>query len=195
MTRRLRWVGSAGAVLLAVAGHLAGARTGPAPASQAEALWGGGAGFRLGLAAYLAGLVLLGWAWWRLGELLRHGTGPGLGWLLRTGALWAAPLLVAPPLGSRDLYAYACQGAVWLDGHDPYAVGAAGGGCPWLAAVPPVWHDTTAPYGPLALVASAGAVALARAVASSAGSADQQLFVALGALRAVAVAEIGRAHV
>ncbi|MGH3682000.1 MAG: polyprenol phosphomannose-dependent alpha 1,6 mannosyltransferase MptB, partial [Natronosporangium sp.] len=149
MIRRLRWVGFAGTVLLAVGGILAGARPGPAPASQAEALWGEGAGFRLGLLAYLVGLVLLGWAWWRLRRAVEGGR-PGLRWVLVTGGLWALPLLVAPPLGSRDVYAYACQGALWLDGHDPYAVGAATGGCPWQEAVPSVWQETTAPYGPLA---------------------------------------------
>ncbi|MPZ29128.1 MAG: DUF2029 domain-containing protein, partial [Micromonosporaceae bacterium] len=204
---RLRWVGLAGTVLLAAGGFLAGARPGPAPATQAEALWGGTGGFRLGLLAYLAGLVLLGWAWWRLGPAASGrsasgargqaaggsgrlgravtGAGPGLRWVLVTGALWALPLLFAPPLGSRDGYAYACQGAVWLDGHDPYAVGAAAGGCPWLATVPSLWHETSAPYGPLALVVSAAAVALARAVTDST---DSQLLVAIGALRAVAVA-------
>jgi alpha-1,6-mannosyltransferase len=179
----LRWSGLAGTALLAAGGFLAGALPGAAPRSQAEALWGTGPGFRVGLAAYLAGLVLLGWAWWRLGQRMRGGERPSLRWVLVTGMLWAGPLLVAPPLGSRDLYAYACQGAVWLDGHDPYAVGAAAGGCPWLAAVPPVWHDSTAPYGPLALVASAAAVALARAVAD--GTAG--LVVAVGALRLAAV--------
>lgn len=184
MTARLRGVGLAGTVLLATGGFLAGARTGPAPTSQAEALWGDGAGFRIGLAGYLVGLLLLGWAWWRIGALLRAGTGPGLRWILVTGAVWAAPLLVAPPLGSRDLYAYACQGAVWLDGHDPYAVGAAAGGCPWLAPVPSLWQDTSAPYGPLALLVSAGAVGLARAATGEPGD---QLLVALGGLRVAAL--------
>jgi hypothetical protein len=175
-----RLAGLAGSVLLAVGGFLAGARPGPAPASQSEALWGDGAGFRLGLLAYVAGLAMLGWAWWRLrDEPLR------LRWVLVTGALWAAPLLVAPPLGSRDVYAYACHGATWLDGHDPYAVGAAGGGCPWLATVPSLWHDTPAPYGPLALLVSAAAVGLARLVASGE---QAQLLVAVGGLRAAAVA-------
>jgi hypothetical protein len=184
MNHRLRWLGLAGTGLLAASGYLAGAGPGPAPASQAEALWGGGPGFRVGLLGYLAGLALLGWAWWRIGRALSTGTGPGLRWLLVTGALWAAPLLLTPPLGSRDLYAYACQGAVWRDGHDPYTVGAAAGGCPWLDAVPPLWQDTTTPYGPLAVLASAAAVGLARALA--AGASDQ-LLVAIGALRAVAV--------
>jgi hypothetical protein len=175
-----RWGGFAGAVLLAAGGYLAGAWPGPAPASQSEALWGDGGWFRVGLLAYVAGLVLLGWAWWRLGPVPDR----PLRWVLATGALWAAPLLVAPPLGSRDVYAYACQGAVWWDGHDPYAVGAAAGGCPWLETVPALWHETTTPYGPLALLVSAGAVGLARALATSA---DAQLLVAIGVLRAVAV--------
>lgn len=171
-------------MLLAAGGFLAGARAGAAPRSRAEALWGTGPEFRIGLLAYLAGLVLLGWAWWRLGDRLRRGARPGLRWLLLTGALWAIPLLVAPPLGSRDVYAYACQAAVWLDGHDPYEVGAAAGGCPWLAAVPPVWQESTAPYGPVALFGSVAAVALARAVTGG----EVGLLVAVGALRAVALA-------
>jgi alpha-1,6-mannosyltransferase len=175
-----RVVGFAGAVLLAIGGFLAGARPGPAPASQAEALWGETGWFRLGLVAYVAGLVLLGWAWWRLKDQPLR-----LRWVLGTGALWALPLLVAPPLGSRDAYAYACHGAVWLDGHDPYAVGAAGGGCPWLVEVPSLWHDAPAPYGPLALLVSAAAVGLARLMADGESA---QLLVALAGLRAAAVA-------
>jgi hypothetical protein len=188
VTGRLRWAGVAGGVLLAIGGYLAGATPGPAPASQAEALWGTGAEFRIGLAAWLAGLALVGWAWWRIGGAVRAGAGLSTRWMLVTGLLWAAPLLLAPPLGSRDLYAYACQGAVWLDGHDPYALGAAGGGCRWLAAVPSLWHDTPAPYGPLALVVSAAAVALARAVT---GDGSVQLLVVIAVLRVAAAVGLG----
>ena len=187
VTGRLRWAGFAGSALLAIGGLLAGAKPGPAPANQAEALWGDGAGFRLGLAAYLIGLALLGWAWWRLrAEPLRPG------WVVATGLLWAAPLLVTAPLGSRDVYAYACHGAVWLAGHDPYAVGAAGGGCPWLVEVPSLWHDAPAPYGPLALLVSAAAVGLARSLATGEPA---QLLLAIGGFRLVAVAGAGLAAV
>jgi len=185
LTGRLRWLGLAGSACLATGAYLAGALPAAAPASRAEALWGTGPAFRIGLAAYLAGLVLLGGAWWRIGVRLRAGADPSLRWVLVTGALWAVPLLVAPPLASRDLYAYACQGAVWLDGHDPYRTGAAAGGCPWLSAVPDLWRETAAPYGPLALIASAAAVALARAVA---GTDPAALLVAVGGLRVVAFA-------
>lgn len=121
--------------------------------------------YRLGLAGWLAGTIALAVAWWRLGTALRRTDRPvGLGWLLATGALWAAPLLLAPPLASRDVYAYACQGVLWLGGHDPYAVGVDAGGCPWLGAVPPLWRDTPTPYGPLALALSGGLVAITRAL-------------------------------
>lgn len=179
---RLRWAGLAGATLLAVSSYLAGAGPGAAPASRTEALWGSDAGFRVGLGLYLLGLVVLAVAWWRLGRLA--GDLP-LRWVLVTGAWWAAPLLVAAPLGSRDIYAYACQGAVWLDGHDPYVTGAAAGDCPWVAAVPEVWQDAASPYGPLALLISAAAVGLARTVAGADGA---QLLVAVAALRAAALA-------
>ncbi|QSB13023.1 polyprenol phosphomannose-dependent alpha 1,6 mannosyltransferase MptB [Natronosporangium hydrolyticum] len=185
MISRLRWLGFAGGVLLAAAAVLAGAGPGPAPATQAEALWGPDWWFRLGLLSYLGGLILVGGAWWRLGRAWRDPErGPSLRWVLVTGALWAAPLLIAPPLGSRDLYAYACQGAGWLAGYDPYAVGAAGSDCPWLASVPPLWQETTTPYGPVALLAAAAAVAVAQALATDSSA---QLWLALAGLRLGAV--------
>lgn len=105
----------------------------------------------------MAGLVVV---WWRLGNAVHRGA-VGIRWLLTTGALWALPLLLAPPLGSRDIYSYACQGAVYADGLDPYAVSALAGGCPWLDSVAPMWKDSTTPYGPVAVALSAFAVWLA----------------------------------
>jgi alpha-1,6-mannosyltransferase len=214
----LRAGGLLGAVLMAAGAFAAGALPGGDPGVTASSTWW------LGLAGWLAGLLILSAAWWRLGTALRHpdrprhpgppgsrspgaarpagspnrpgaagpagsprsaGAALSLRWLLVTGALWAAPLLVAPPAASRDIYSYACQGALWLDGVDPYSVGVAGGGCPWTDAVPVLWHDTTTPYGPLAIALSGAVVAVARAVA---GSTDAQLLVAVGLLRAVALA-------
>ncbi|MBO4205407.1 DUF2029 domain-containing protein [Micromonospora echinofusca] len=140
----MRWGGLAGAVLLAVAAYLGGAL---------PTLSGGPLAGRYGpwpVLAWLAGTALLTGAWWAL----RHGT-PGTRWVLATVALWLLPLLVAPPLGSRDVYSYACQGWLYATGGDPYAVGPAGAGCPWVDAVAPIWRDTPAPYGPV-FVALAG---------------------------------------
>ncbi|MEV4412141.1 polyprenol phosphomannose-dependent alpha 1,6 mannosyltransferase MptB [Catellatospora sp. NPDC049609] len=98
--------------------------------------------------------------------------------LLLIGAAWAAPLLVAPPLGSRDVYAYACQGWLWRAGLDPYAMGVADGGCPWSPAVPELWWHTPTPYGPVGVVLSGAVTWLGG------------LLGALGGLRLLAVAAL-----
>ncbi len=71
-------------------------------------------------------------------------------------AVWAAPLLIAPPLFSRDVYSYLAQGAM-VDAHiDVYAYGPAHLGGPLADEVAPLWRHTGAPYGPVFLgVASA----------------------------------------
>jgi hypothetical protein len=102
-------------------------------------------------------------------------------WLVVTGLLWALPLLLAPPLAGRDPYSYLCQGWLYADGANPYLVTAAAGGCPWLESVAPIWRDTPAPYGPLAIVISA-------AVAKLGSSAPDQIVLTLGGLRLVALA-------
>ncbi len=133
-------------MLLASSAVLAGARPGADPGALLRT--GGFAAvpgwFTIGLACWLAGAVILSVAWWKLPE-------GSLRAVYTTGALWAVPLLLAPPLGSRDVYAYACQGWVWWHGQNPYAVGVAAGGCPWASSVPEIWWHTPTPYGPLAV--------------------------------------------
>lgn len=185
---RLRYAGLAATVLLAAGAFGAGARPAGDPAPRFASAWLAGTttGYRMGLLAWVCGLVLLGVVWWRLAAWLPD---VGARWLLITGALWALPLLLAPPLASRDVYAYACQGALWADGQDPYVTGIAPG-CPWLDAVPPLWHDTPTPYGPLAIGISGGAAAVARAL-PLAGSG--QLLAAVTVLRLLAVAGVALA--
>lgn len=186
---RLRLTGLAGTVLMAAGAYGAGAL--PAGDADAAVLPNGAvtapASYWWGLAGWLVGLAVLAAAWWRLGARLAA-LPPGtlrLRHLLGTGLLWAAPLLFAPPTGSRDVYAYACQGALWLDGVDPYTVGVLPGGCVWSDAVPGLWRQTPTPYGPLAVVTSGGVVALARLVAAST---DSQLLIAVALLRVAALA-------
>ncbi|WP_326552655.1 polyprenol phosphomannose-dependent alpha 1,6 mannosyltransferase MptB [Micromonospora sp. NBC_01813] len=136
----IRWTGLLGAVGLAVAGFLGGALPDPPAAGWAVFTSGRGA---LSVLAWLAGTAALVWAWWSA----RHGV-PSVRWALVTVGLWALPLLVAPPLASRDIYSYACQGWVYGAGGDPYG-GVAGQGCPWIDAVAPLWRDSPAPYGPV----------------------------------------------
>lgn len=146
----VRYLGLVGAVLLAVAGYLGGAL----PDATDERVWRAADG-PLTVLLWLVGTGLLTGAWWAL----RHGT-PSTGWAYRTAGLWSVPLLVAPPLGSRDVYSYACQGWAYGQGVDPYAVGVAVAGCPWADAVSPIWRDTPAPYGPGFVLLAALAVAL-----------------------------------
>jgi alpha-1,6-mannosyltransferase len=97
-----------------------------------------------------AGMVAMAVAWLGLGRRL-----PSRLWLLVIAALWMAPLAVAPPLFSRDLYSYFAQGTILHLGISPYHVAptalAGLGRGHVLAAVSPFWRHTTAPYGPLFL--------------------------------------------
>ncbi|MFC7245824.1 polyprenol phosphomannose-dependent alpha 1,6 mannosyltransferase MptB [Catellatospora aurea] len=165
-------LGCVSGVLLAASAYLAGALPAgdPGPGLRLGGFGAVSGSFLLGLACWLAGLA--GWtvAWWRLGRAGAAGRWPGSSWrLLAVGAAWAAPLLVAPPLGSRDAYAYACQGWLWRAGLDPYAMGVADGGCPWTAAVPELWWHTPTPYGPVAVLLTGLVTALGGLLGALAG--------------------------
>jgi len=120
--------------------------------------------------------------WW---QLLRAVTADQLG--LRTvlclAAIWAAPLLLAPPLLSLDAYAYLAQGEMVARGLDPYTAGPVLlGADPVVDRVDPMWRGSPAPYGPVVLV-------LLRAVAVSTDQlAAGVLLLRLLALLGVAVA-------
>ncbi|MCV7226849.1 polyprenol phosphomannose-dependent alpha 1,6 mannosyltransferase MptB [Mycolicibacterium komossense] len=72
----------------------------------------------------------------------------------RTLMLWALPLLVAPPMYSKDVYSYLAQSQIARLGLDPYRVGPAPGlglDHVFTLSVPSLWRETPAPYGPLFL--------------------------------------------
>jgi alpha-1,6-mannosyltransferase len=121
----------------------------------------------------LLGVGVLAGAWFGVRGHTRAG------WLLRTGALWAVPLLIGAPLFSGDAAAYACQGQLLGHGLSPYEHGVADLPCTWLSRSPPLWRHTPAPYGPLWLALSALAAAAGR------------WWLAVGGLRIVALAGIG----
>ncbi|MEU4402757.1 polyprenol phosphomannose-dependent alpha 1,6 mannosyltransferase MptB [Micromonospora orduensis] len=149
-----RYAGLLGAALLAVAGHLGGALP-DAPLGVTPLSIGRAPDGPATLTCWLAGTALLVGAWWSL-----RGGAPSTRWAYVTAGLWALPLLVTPPLGSRDVYSYACQGWTYAHGVDPYAVGVAAAGCPWSETVAPIWRDTPAPYGPVFMLLAALAVHL-----------------------------------
>jgi alpha-1,6-mannosyltransferase len=99
-------------------------------------------------------MVVLAWLW--LGAL----AAPGRARLISraqldlTMLMWAVPLLVAPPMFSRDVYSYLAQSAMVNRGLDPYRLGPAdalGVDHPLVRGIPTIWRNTPAPYGPLFL--------------------------------------------
>jgi alpha-1,6-mannosyltransferase len=96
------------------------------------------------------GMAVLCGAWLGLGRAL-----PSRRALLAIAVAWMAPLALAPPLFSRDVYSYLAQGLILHLGHSPYHTAPAAlaglGHQHVLDAVSPFWRHTTAPYGPLFL--------------------------------------------
>ena len=152
--RVIRYAGLAASVLLAVAAGLGGARPDGDVASTPAGIARGPYGAVI-LAGWLAGTIVLSWAWWAARDRV-----PSRRWALVTITLWLLPFLVVPPAGSRDVYSYACQGHLFVNGLSPYEYGVGTLPCPWIDAVSPIWRDTAAPYGPLFVLLTAGAVLL-----------------------------------
>jgi hypothetical protein len=112
------------------------------------------AGRQLSTALVYVGMAALVIAWLGLG-FGRGRSLPSVRVLVAIGALWLLPLILAPPLFSRDVYSYLAQGTILHLGLSPYrltpAVLGGLGHSHTLAAVSPFWRHTTAPYGPLFL--------------------------------------------
>ncbi|HEV7707416.1 MAG TPA: polyprenol phosphomannose-dependent alpha 1,6 mannosyltransferase MptB [Asanoa sp.] len=115
--------------------------------------------FNAGVAVAYFGLVLLVVAWWRLGKLVRQRP-PRVEELLSTLIMWAAPLLIAPPVFSRDVYSYLAQGAMVGAGLDVYREGPAALGGPFGLEVPAIWQHTPTPYGPAFLLLATAAATM-----------------------------------
>ncbi|MCT4355580.1 polyprenol phosphomannose-dependent alpha 1,6 mannosyltransferase MptB [Streptomyces sp. Je 1-79] len=178
-----RWLGAFGSLAVAVGGYGAGTL----PVREPWGLWaprGSATAVAGALLAYL-GLTLLVVAWWRYGVLLARGVREARERVLGTLAWWTAPLVLAPPLYSADVYSYIAQGAMVLEGYDVYGAGPSvlgpgDLGADAAASVGGHWTDTPAPYGPVFLV-------LARAVVELTGGAivpavAGMRLIALGAL-------------
>lgn len=111
-------------------------------------------GRMLGLSLVMAGLGLLGASWLALCRHVAHSHDEteSLGLVRFASLAWALPLLVAPPLFSRDGWSYAAQGALVRAGLSPYEHGPGDLTGPVTSAVDPRWLDTPTPYGPLPLI-------------------------------------------
>ena len=73
---------------------------------------------------------------------------------------WLLPLLLAPPLFSRDVYSYFMQGKMQLAGNNPYDSGVSVIPGWFQSGVDPLWGDSPTPYGPVFLLIEKGVAAL-----------------------------------
>ncbi|CAJ1499147.1 polyprenol phosphomannose-dependent alpha 1,6 mannosyltransferase MptB [[Mycobacterium] kokjensenii] len=171
--RRTRLFGATGTVLMAIGALGAGAR----PVVQDPTF-----GVRLlnlpsrlqtvALTMTTTGAVMMALAWLMLGRFaLTSPSKPAGGparrmsrsQLDRTLLLWMLPLLVAPPMYSKDVYSYLAQSQISRLGLDPYRIGPApalGLDHVFTLSVPSLWRETPAPYGPLFLWIGRGISAL-----------------------------------
>ncbi|MFD1859280.1 hypothetical protein EHW97_02205 [Aeromicrobium camelliae] len=110
-----------------------------------------------GLVVVLGGLGLLATAWLSLCRSVADGPGDvaGIRSARAAAAAWSLPLLLAPPLFSRDGWSYAAQATMTYVGASPYQFGPNVLSGPILEAVDPRWMATVTPYGPLPLMAGA----------------------------------------
>jgi alpha-1,6-mannosyltransferase len=158
--RRTRVFGATGTVLMAIGALGAGAR----PVVQDPTF-----GVRLlnlpsriqtvSLTMTTTGAVMMTLAWLMLGRFALGSRRMSRSQLDRTLLLWALPLLVAPPMYSRDVYSYLAQSQIARIGLDPYQVGPASGlglDHVFTLTVPSMWRETPAPYGPLFLWLGSG---------------------------------------
>ena len=100
------------------------------------------------------GAVMMALAWLMLGRFALGPRRMSRSQLDRTLLVWMVPLLIAPPMYSKDVYSYLAQSQIARIGLNPYKVGPAPGlglDHVFTLSVPSLWRETPAPYGPLFL--------------------------------------------
>ncbi|MHB8395530.1 MAG: polyprenol phosphomannose-dependent alpha 1,6 mannosyltransferase MptB [Candidatus Dormibacteria bacterium] len=117
----------------------------------------------LGIMLVYAGVALMIGSWFEMVRTVRRHPGAPLRPMVTILVAWVVPVLVVPPLFSRDVYSYAAQGEMVRQGINPYAHGpSALGPGRFLSLVDPLWRTAPAPYGPAWERLSGGIVQLAR---------------------------------
>ncbi len=157
--------GVVGSVLVLLGGLVVATIPPSATVADVDALQllrGSAVGRMAGLVVVLVGLGMLASAWLHLCRVAARAAGSEQATVLarvRTATLaWSLPLLLAPPLFSRDGWSYAAQGTMAHRGISPYDYG------PWslvgprsipgpiVEGVDPRWMATPTPYGPVPLI-------------------------------------------
>lgn len=109
-------------------------------------------GQALARAFVVVGAALLLQAWLVIGLDALHGLIIKAKTVYWTLAMWIAPLVLAPPLFSRDVYSYFMQGQLQREGHNPYENGVSLVDGWFTSGVDPLWGDAPTPYGPAFLL-------------------------------------------
>lgn len=145
------WYWSTLGALASVGVGLAGSAVGAIPRPSTYRWWVHVSlgGYSAAHVVLYASLLVLGVAWLALGVTARRGD-LSVRRALATFAAWAAPLFVAPPLFSRDIYSYIAQGQLARAGFNPYHVAPnALAHDALFFSLAHVWTATPSPYGPL----------------------------------------------
>ena len=101
------------------------------------------------LALVFGGLILLTRVWLGFLRHLNGHHGFPVKRVVLVVTIWAVPLLLAPPLFSRDVYTYAAQGEMMSHHINPYSYGPEVlGATSFNEMADTVWSGTESPYGP-----------------------------------------------
>jgi hypothetical protein len=101
------------------------------------------------IVAVYGGMILLTRVWLGLLRQLSRNPGVSVRRVVLVVVIWALPLLLAPPLFSRDVYSYAGQGEMVSHHIDPYVYGTGVlGSTPFSTMPDSLWTNTPSPYGP-----------------------------------------------
>ena len=115
-----------------------------------------------GLVVSCGGLIIMLRVWMRLRRFTLAGFG-GPKALIILAVVWALPLVVTPPLASRDVYAYVAYGEMAAAGFDPYEDGPRVlNDATVLAPVDPVYAEAPSVYGPVFMTVSNAIARVAR---------------------------------
>jgi hypothetical protein len=109
-------------------------------------------------------------------------------------AVWTVPLVLSPPLFSRDVFSYYVQGRVYGAGFDPTVTG--------VSVIPgwmddgadPMWVESPTPYGPLFLIVERTVASIAHPNGYLAAVLFRLVAVVGVALIAVGVTSLARRH-
>jgi len=136
----------------------------------------------LGVMLVYVGIALMLGAWFELIRTVRRQPTVPISRLVAILVAWVAPVVVMPPVFSRDVYSYAAQGEMVQRGINPYLhTPSALGGGPFLELVDPLWRHVPAPYGP----------AWERLAGVIVGRSRHEVWLAVAGFRLVALVGLG----